>query len=104
MSFPKSVIIGGRPWPVISDKSVDGGSWTTNPGEIRIGPHKSEEERMIWLFHEIFEAILAMGHHRFECYPNKDNDLFVFNHKELTQIVRELYGAIKPILPMMGKK
>ena len=104
MKLPTSVVIGGRLWPVISDKSVDGASWTTNPGEIRIGLHKSEEERMIWLLHEIFEAILAEGNHRFECYPNKDNDLFIFDHKEFIKIVKELYGAIKPILPTKGKK
>jgi len=98
MSLPKSVIIGGRSWSVISDKSLDGGSWISNPGEIRIGLHKSEEVCMVWFLHEIFEVILAMGHHRFECYPNKDNDLFIFSHKELIKIVEEFYGAIRPIL------
>ena len=104
MRLPTNVIIGGRPWPIISDGSIRGGTWTSDPGEIRLGFHKSKEARMIWFLHEIFEVILAMGNHRFECYPNKDNDLFIFSHKELIKITEELYGAIRPMLSVARRK
>jgi len=97
MNLPKSVVIAGRPWPVIMDKAVSGGSWTSDPGEIRIGPHKSEDERMIWFLHEVLEAVLAMRNHRHDSIPD-NNYLFVLDHREFTNAVRDLFLAIKPIL------
>jgi hypothetical protein len=102
VNLPKSVAIAGRTWPVIMDKSVDGGKWKSDPGEIRIGPHKSDEERVIWFLHEVLEAILTLRNHRYESYPD-ENYLFVFDHREFINIVRDFYLAV-PILPMKGKK
>ena len=97
MKIPRKVLIAGREWPVIYDPKADGAEWKSNPGEIRIGKHPNQEEKAIWFLHEVIEAILTMGQHRFECYPNEDNELFVFNHKELSKICREIYRAIKGI-------
>lgn len=103
MRLPSKVVIGGRTWPVIADKSVHGGAWTSDPGEIRIGPHKSDEERMTWFLHEVLEAILCIRNHRQDSYPD-ENYLFVFDHRDFINVVRDLFLALKSILPTTGKK
>lgn len=85
------------------DKSVHGGEWTSNPGEIRIGPHKSKEEQLIWFFHEAMEAILTMRNHRKESYPD-NNDLFIFDHREFINIMRDFFLVISPLLATKERK
>jgi hypothetical protein len=102
MIFPKKVIIAGRNWSVLTDKTLNGGEWDADAGEIRIGPHKSEEERMICFIHEVLEVILTMKNYRQESYPD-ENYLFIFTHRDLINIARDFYLALRPILPTKGK-
>ena len=97
MKLPKSVVIAGRPWPVISDKTIEGGMFTSDPGIIKIGPHGSEDERLNILIHEILEAILTIRNHRYQSYPDQ-NDLYVFNHREFIGVARDVGLALRGFL------
>ena len=96
MKLPKTVQIGGRTWRVERNLSIDGGEFFTHPGLIRIGRVANDEQVIQVLIHEILEAILVEGHHRYE-HPAEDH-LFVFRHIDLCRIHKELYAALKPIL------
>ena len=102
MKLPRSVIIAGRPWPVVFDKAIVGAEWSSNPGVIRIGPHKSDEEQVIFFIHEILEAILTQRLHRYDSYPDEKCQLFFVDHREFSNVVRDLYQAIKPLLRLGG--
>lgn len=102
MKLPKTVIIAGRPWPVVEDKSVDGALWDSNPGTIRIGPHKSDDVRAIWLLHEILEAILTQRLHRYDSYPDEKSQMFILDHREFSSVICDFYQAIKPLLTEGG--
>ncbi len=97
VKLPRSVVIAGRPWLVVYDKSLNGAEWKSNPGEIRIGAHNSDEEQMIYFLHEVLEAILDRRNNRYES-THSENDLFVFDHREFINIVRDFYFAIRPLL------
>jgi hypothetical protein len=95
MKIPKSVIIAGRCYKVIRDKSISGAEWHSDPGVIKIGHHQSDEELTQWLIHECIEAILVMRNHGYE---NAESRMFVFNHSEFSNIINDVYLALKPML------
>ena len=97
MRLPTSVIIAGRTWKVLYDKDVQGGEWYSQPGVIKIGPTSSDEEKIGIFVHEILEAILTTRNYRYDNYPD-GNDLFVFNHREFINIVKDLTLALRGVL------
>ena len=102
MKLPKDIIIGGRTWTIINNSKIKGGSFKQN--QITIGTKSKNTDEIIQTFlHEVIEAILSEKLLRFELPYNKPylengDYLFVFNHRDFEESVKDISLALKEVL------
>ena len=98
MKLPKKVIIASKEYVVKVDPNSIEGNFTGETNTITVGtryPHLIEE----LFIHEVTEAILNERGHRYTAYIEPcGRALFIFNHAEFENIVRDLVLALKDVI------
>ena len=101
MKIPKKLIITGRVWRVIKERKERGGWFYSDKNEIHVGLKDYTPSEIEHVFmHEVLEAILANELYRYKLpYTGDDNGnyMFMFDHKGLERISRDLCLALKGI-------
>jgi len=100
MKKPKKVVIAGREWSVVWDKTVEGACFDGNSAMIVIGRDGKGSEMELYL-HEVLEALLHERGHRYHYYCSdggNEKRIFSFNHAEFVNIVKDLALILKPLL------
>jgi len=106
MNFPKRIIIAGREWKVKRDSSLAGVAFFDSfTATISLGKKYGEGEELEAFLHEVVEAILQDRGHRYHYNCDGDNDkrIFVFNHAQFTNVIRDLAGAVRLIVKQEKK-
>lgn len=99
MRLPKSIIICGKRFKILTDKKQDGGSFRESTRTILVGT-KFKEYIIEILTHEVIEAIFAISGMRYKAEYNgfENGDLlFSFNHKEFENAIRNIVFAFQNI-------
>ncbi len=102
MKIPKTVIIAGRIWKVITHKKERGGWYNSDKQQIDIGLEDASPERIRNTFlHEVMEAILSERLLRYKLpYTGDDNGnyVFVMNHIQFENATDDIGLALKEVL------
>jgi hypothetical protein len=101
MKLPKTVIIGGREWTVTTNPKINGASSNNNKTRMEIGTAGGTENACQNFLHEVIESILDERMKRFQqpyAEPNNGHYVFVFNHAEFEEMVKDIYLALKGII------
>jgi len=99
--FPRTVIIGGRLWHVNTDSETNGSSSHCRQQKIIIGTRYGREDAYENFLHEIIETVLVERMHRYnKPYTVADNGsyVFVFNHAEFEEAIKDIYLALRDFL------
>jgi len=95
---PKKIVIGGKEWRISYDSKKSGGSFQTSDYTIKIGTKYKQDIIEVFL-HEVIEAALSNRMFRWPMWDNTNNRMiFVFDHNQFEEIIKDLAYALKPIL------
>lgn len=107
IKLPKRYAAGGM-WLKVEKKTLDhiGGQFDTNDMTISISPEmfKHDQDAIASFLHEAFEATALFANCR---YPPKADlpYMFVFDHGQYEQIIRELSAGVQDLINCnRGKK
>lgn len=106
MKIPSSVIVCGKPCKIVTDKTHQGGSFSSATMTIEIGTANPDdiEENFV---HEVSEAILAIRDYRYiteVLEPDSGDYRFFMDHKEFQLFVKDLSIALRGISFKSGEK
>jgi hypothetical protein len=99
--IPQFVTIGGKTYKVVVDPKTNGGSFSCNKCMIYIGTQEGLEAARQIFFHEVWEGILTEKMYRYQKpfeEPENGHYVFVFNHDQMEESVKDFYLAVKDIL------
>jgi hypothetical protein len=99
--IPEFVTIGGKAYKVVVDPKTNGGSFSNNKCLMYVGSQEGLEAARQIFFHEVWEAILSERMYRFQKpydKPENGHYIFVFNHDQFEESVKDFYLAIREIL------
>jgi len=102
MKLPKTVIIAGRTWKIVTDKKQRGAWYSGDKQKIVIGlKDATQEQTRINLLHEVIEAVFSERLLRYKLpYTGDDNGhyLFVMNHYQFENAITDIGLALKEVL------
>jgi len=96
----KTITCASKRYKIIDDPGISGGEFHTGTKEIRLGRHRTVQDSMETLLHEVLEVILVERGVRYalERTQAENGDyLFNFNHDEFENIVKDLALAIQDL-------
>ncbi len=93
MTIPKTLKMFGYDWQVHTVKTRAGGAFNWQTKVIHIGTENKGKEDVFC--HEILEALLVHGYHRYTPREGSSEYLFSFNHTDLTKLAEQLSQFLK---------
>jgi hypothetical protein len=99
--IPEFMTIGGATWKAAIDSKSNGGAFSCHKHLIHVGTQEGSEAARQIFFHEVWEAILSERMLRYQKpydEPENGHYIFVFNHDQFEDSVKDFYLAIRDIL------
>lgn len=96
MSLPKKALIEGLWWKIKQNKTHSSGNFDFATLVIEIGTLVPENSYSIFM-HEVLEIIMVEKDCRYAPDNDKSEVLFVFHHKEFSDIIRSFVNVMRQI-------